>query len=238
MPRKVCFLLEFRLLFTYTMVETQLVTRREQMVLTRRQRQVMDFIAEFLRELGYSPSFEEIGRGLQLSSLATVHKHISTLERKGFLKRGYNQSRSLEPGPKYLQEARRARQERSAMELPLLGRIAAGRPIEAPAQAETISLSDFAGQKDVFVLQVRGESMIEEHIMNGDYILVEKTAKAQNGELVVALVGGTENTLKRLYREPGGRIRLQPANAKMEPIRVPASEVAVQGRVIGVLRRY
>ena len=208
------------------------------MVLTRRQREAMDFIADFLRERGYSPSFEEIGRGLRLSSLATVHKHVSTLERKGFLKRGYNQSRSLEPGPKFLQEARRAREEKSAMELPLLGRIAAGQPLEAPEQAETISLSDFAGQKDVFVLQVKGESMIEEHIMDGDYILVEKTAKARNGELVVALVGGSENTLKRLYREPGGRIRLQPANAKMEPIRVPASEVSVQGRVIGVLRRY
>ena len=122
------------------------------MVLTRRQREVMDFIAEFLRERGYSPSFEEIGRGLRLSSLATVHKHVSTLERKGFLKRAYNRSRSLEPGPKYLQEVRRARQERSEMELPLLGRIAAGRPVEAPAQGETISLGDFAGKKDVFVL--------------------------------------------------------------------------------------
>jgi len=208
------------------------------MVLTRRQREVMDFIAEFLRERGYSPSFEEVGRGLQLSSLATVHKHISTLERKGFLKRGYNQSRSLEPGPRYLQEARRARQERSAMDLPLLGRIAAGRPVEAPQQPETISLSDFAGQKNVFVLQVKGDSMIEEHILDGDFILVEKAADAPDGELVVALVGGSESTLKRLYREPGGRIRLQPANARMEPIRVPASEVAVQGRVIGVLRRY
>ena len=208
------------------------------MVLTRRQREVMDFIADFLRERGYSPSFEEVGRGLHLNSLATVHKHISTLERKGFLKRGYNQSRSLEPGPKYLQEARRARQERSAMELPLLGRIAAGRPVEAPQQPETISLSDFAGQKNVFVLQVKGDSMIEEHILDGDYILVEKADDAPDGEIVVALVGGSESTLKRLYREPGGRIRLQPANARMEPIRVPASEVTVQGRVIGVLRRY
>jgi repressor LexA len=208
------------------------------MVLTRRQREVMDFIAEFLRDRNYSPSFEEIGQGLQLSSLATVHKHVSTLERKGFLRRGYNQSRSLEPGPKYLQEVRRARQERNSMELPLLGRIAAGRPMEAPQQAETISLADFAGQKDVFVLQVKGESMIEEHIVDGDYILVEKTADAPDGELVVALVGGSENTLKRLYREPGGNIRLQPANATMQPIRVPASDVTVQGRVIGVLRRY
>ena len=208
------------------------------MVLTRRQREVMDFIAEFLREHNYSPSFEEIGKGLRLSSLATIHKHVSTLERKGFLRRGFNQSRSLEPGPQYLQEVRRARQGRSAMELPLLGRIAAGLPMEALQQSETISLADFAGQKDVFVLQVTGDSMIEEHIMDGDYILVEKMQNAPDGELVVALVGGSENTLKRLYREPEGRIRLQPANAHMKPIRVAASEVSIQGRVIGVLRRY
>ena len=208
------------------------------MVLTRRQREVMDFIAGFLRERNYSPSFEEIGQGLHLSSLATVHKHISTLERKGFLKRAYNCSRSLEPGPKYLQEARRAKQEKSSMELPLLGRIAAGRPVEAPEQPETISFGDLAGRKDVFVLQVRGDSMIDEHIVDGDYILVEKAAEVADGELTVTLVGGTESTLKRLYREPGGRIRLQPSNTLMEPILVAAADVAVQGRVIGVLRRY
>ena len=209
-----------------------------EMVLTRRQRQVMDFIAGFLKERGYSPSYEEVGQGMGLSSLATVHKHISTLERKGFLKRGYNQSRSLEPGPKYLAEARRARQERSAMEFPLLGHIAAGQPVEAPAQPETISFNDFTRSKNIFVLQVRGDSMIDEHIMDGDYILVEKAESVPDGDLVVALVGGNENTLKRIYREPGGRIRLQPSNAQMAPIRVAAADVAVQGRVVGVLRKY
>ena len=209
------------------------------MVLTRRQREVMDYIAGFLREHGYSPSFEEVGQGLNLSSLATVHKHISTLDRKGYLRRGYNKSRSLEPGPKYLAEVRRSRQERgNAIELPLLGRIAAGRPVEAPQQPETISLGDFAAGKDVFVLQVKGDSMIEEHIMDGDYIVVEKAGNVSDGEMTVALVGGSESTLKRLYREPGGRVRLQPSNAQMAPIRLPASEVKVQGRVIGVLRRY
>ena len=208
------------------------------MVLTRRQRQVMDFIADFLSERGYSPSFEEIGLGLHLSSLATVHQHIATLERKGYLRRSYNRSRSLEAGPKYLQEVRRARQEQAAAELPLLGRIAAGQPVEAPEQPERVSLSDFVGQKDVFVLQVKGNSMVEEHILDGDYILVEKTAKARDGDIVVALVGGSESTLKRFYRETQGRVRLQPANARMEPIRAAASDVAIQGRVIGVLRRY
>lgn len=208
------------------------------MVLTRRQRQVMDFIAGFLQEQGYSPSFQEIADGLELNSLATVHKHILTLERKGFLKRKYNQSRSIEPGPRYLQEVRRARQEQAVSELPLLGRIAAGRPVEAMEQPGTISLSDFARQKNVFVLQVKGESMIEDHILDGDFILVEKTSSVSNGEIVVALVGGAESTLKRFYREADGRIRLQPANAQLKPLVLPAAAVAVQGRVLGVLRRY
>lgn len=208
------------------------------MVLTRRQREVIDYIADFLREHGYSPSFQEIARGMGLSSLATVHKHILTLERKGFLRRGYNQSRSVEPGPRYLQEARRARQDRARAELPLLGRIAAGQPVEALEQPSTISLGDFTGHKDVFVLQVKGDSMIEEHILDGDYILVEKTDSVADGDIAVALLGGSESTLKRFYREPDGRVRLQPANARLKPLVVPAGEVAVQGRVIGVLRRY
>ena len=208
------------------------------MVLTRRQREVMDYIADFLREHGYSPSFQEIARGMGLSSLATVHKHVLTLERKGFLRRGYNQSRSIEPGPRYLQEARRARQDRARAELPLLGRIAAGQPVEALEQPGAISLGDFTGNKDVFVLQVKGDSMIEEHILDGDYILVEKTGQVADGDIAVALLGGSESTLKRFYREPNGRVRLQPANARMKPLVVPAADVAVQGRVIGVLRRY
>jgi len=208
------------------------------MVLTRRQRQVMDFIAGFLSEQGYSPSFQEIADGLDLNSLATVHKHIMTLERKGFLKRKYNQSRSIEPGPRYLQEVRRARQDHAVGELPLLGRIAAGRPVEALEQPGTISLGDFTRQKNVFVLQVKGESMIEDHILDGDFILVEKTSSVSNGDIVVALIGGAESTLKRLYREADGRIRLQPANAQLKPLVLPAQEVTVQGRVLGVLRRY
>ena len=208
------------------------------MVLTQRQRKVIDFIATFLQENGYCPSFQEIADGLDLNSIATVHKHISTLERKGYLKRGHNQSRSLEPSARYLQEIRRQRQERGGLELPLLGRIAAGSPVEALEQPETISLARFAARKDVFVLQVKGQSMIDEHILDGDFIVVEKRASVSDGEIVVALVGGSETTLKRFYREPDGRIRLQPANARMKPILVAADQVAIQGRVIGVLRRY
>ncbi|MBI4443137.1 MAG: transcriptional repressor LexA [Acidobacteria bacterium] len=206
------------------------------MVLTKRQREVLDFIAAFLRKRGYSPSFQEIAGGMGLNSLATVHKHISTLERKGFLRRGYNQSRSLEPAPRYWQQARQARAERAG--LPLLGRIAAGKPVESLPHPKTISLRDFAGKNDVFVLQVKGDSMRDEHIRDGDFIIVEKTSQAEPGDIVLAQVGGSENTLQRFAREPDGPVRLQPANAPRKAISPPAKDVAVQGRVIGVLRRY
>jgi repressor LexA len=197
----------------------------------------MDYIAAFLRENGYSPSFQEIADGVGLSSIATVHKHIATLERKGYLRRGRNQSRSLEPSARYAHDARR-RGGRNALELPLLGCIAAGRPVEALEQPETLSLADFAGQKDVFVLRVKGDSMIDEHILDGDYVLVEKTSRASDGDIVVALIDGSESTLKGFHREPNGRIRLQPANARMKPIFVAADQVTIQGRLIAVLRRY
>ena len=204
------------------------------MALTRRQRQVYDFIASFVQSHGYSPSFEEIGGGMGLSSLATVHKHISNLEKKGLLKRDYNRSRSID----IIAPKGRMKQSMSApLSLPLLGRIAAGQPIEAVENPETISLGDFTGSKDVFVLQVRGDSMQDEAILDGDYVLVEKTQTAHNGEIVVALVSGADATLKRLYRE-GENTRLQPSNATMKPIIVPARDVQVQGRVIGVLRKY
>src|ERR1051326_8127259 len=132
------------------------------MALTKRQKQVLDFIAGFVDENGYCPSFEEIARGLELASLATVHKHISVLESKGYLKRGFNQSRSLELAPKYLQEQRRPRT--TIPEIPLLGRIAAGAPVETVEQRETLNFADFAGSGNTYALQVRGDSMIEDHI--------------------------------------------------------------------------
>ena len=204
------------------------------MAITRRQRQVYDFIANFVQSRGYSPSFEEIGNGMGLSSLATVHKHISNLEKKGLLKRDYNRSRSIDILPP---KGRLKQTMSTPLSLPLLGRIAAGQPIEAIENPETISLGDFTGSKDVFVLQVRGQSMQDEAILDSDYVLVERTQTARNGEIVVALVGGADATLKRFYRE-GDSIRLQPSNAAMQPIIVPAADVQVQGRVIGVLRKY
>jgi repressor LexA len=195
---------------------------------------VYDFIAGFVQSHGYSPSFEEIGEGLGLSSLATVHKHISNLEEKGLLKRGYNRSRSIDVLP----PRGRLKQALSATSgWPLVGRIAAGRPVEAIEHPETISLNDFTHAKDVFVLQVRGDSMQDEHIVDGDYVLVEKAATAHNGDIVVALVSGSDATLKRFYKE-GERVRLQPSNAAMQPIIVPARDVQVQGKVVGVLRKY
>lgn len=206
------------------------------MAITKRQRQVYDFIHGFVQKNGYSPSFEEIGDGLGLSSLATVHKHISNLEKKGLLKRDYNRSRSIDVLP-VRGLFKRQPKAPSEVALPLLGRIAAGQPIEAVENPETISLGDITRSKDVFVLQVKGESMKDEHIVDGDYVLVEKTESARDGEIVVALVEGTDATLKRLYRQ-GADIRLQPSNINMKPIVVPAKSVQVQGRVIGVLRKY
>jgi repressor LexA len=207
------------------------------MTLTKRQKEVLDFLVSFHNKHGYSPSFEEIARSLKLTSLATVHKHVSTLERKGFIRRGYNQSRSIEvtqlPKP-----VREQVLDRHTVEFQLMGRIAAGRPLEAIEERETLSLAEFARSDKTFVLQVKGNSMIEDHIMNGDYVVIEPTQVANAGETVVALVGNDEATLKRFYREPGGKIRLQPANSEMAPIIVPSADVKIQGRVVGVLRKY
>ena len=208
------------------------------MALTKRQKEVLDFIADFVEENGYSPSYEELAQGLNLASLATVHKHIQALESRNYLRRLFNQSRSLEVSSKYVQERRKSRQAPRPLEIPLAGRIAAGSPVEAIEGQDTLQFTDFTGKGDTFALQVSGESMIEDHIQSGDYVLVERTAKATDGEIVVALVGGSETTLKRLYHEPSGKIRLQPANASMQPIIVEPSELQIQGRVLAVLRKY
>src|SRR5579864_1464874 len=195
------------------------------MAITKRQRQVYDFIADFVQRNNFTPSFQEIGDGLGLSSLATVHKHITNLEKKGLLNRDYNRSRSIDLLPPK-GRMKQAMAVNTGMVLPLMGRIAAGQPIEAVERPETISLADFVRSKEVFVLEV-----------SGDYVLVEKTKIAHNGDIVVALVEGTDATLKRFYRE-GDKIRLQPSNAKMKPIMVHARDLDIQGRVIGVLRKY
>jgi repressor LexA len=208
------------------------------MALTKRQKEVLDFIADFVEENGYSPSYEELAHGLKLASLATVHKHIQALESRNYLRRLFNQSRSLEVAAKYMQERRKGRTQARSADIPLAGRIAAGTPVEAIEGQDSLHFADFAGKGDTFALQVSGESMIDDHIMSGDYVLVERTPRANDGEIVVALVDGREATLKRLYHESGGRIRLQPANAAMQPIIVDGASVQIQGRVLAVLRKY
>ncbi len=206
------------------------------MALTKRQKQVLDFIAGFVDENGYCPSYEEIARGLGLASLATVHKHISVLEAKNYLKRGFNQSRSIELTPKYAQDQRRIRPANT--EIPLLGRIAAGVPVESVEQSEVLNFADFTGNPGTFALEVRGNSMIDDHICDGDLILLERVAEARDGDIVVALVAGSETTLKRFYRESEDTVRLQPANSTLQPILVPARDVQIQGRLLAVLRKY
>jgi len=154
------------------------------MALTKRQKQVLDFIAGFIDENGYCPSYEEIAGGLGLASLATVHKHISVLEAKNYLKRGFNQSRSLELAPKYVQEQRRTKPP--ALEIPLLGRIAAGAPVESVEQQEMLNFADFAAGGNTFALEVRGNSMIDDHICDGDLILLERVAEVRDGDIAIA----------------------------------------------------
>jgi repressor LexA len=208
------------------------------MALTKRQKEFLDFLAGFLEKQGYSPSYEEIAEGLSLASLATVHKHITALEAKHYLKRGFNQSRSLQIASRYYEEQRQNRQPAMGLEVPLLGRIAAGAPVESLAGNDTLSFADYTGDPNTYALQVRGESMIEDHICDGDYVLVERATEARDGEIVVALVDGMETTLKRFYLEPGDRVRLQPANSTMNPIYVSRSSLVIQGKVLAVLRKY
>jgi len=206
-----------------------------QIPLTRRQRQLVDFISEFIQQNGYSPTLEEIGQGMGLSSLATIHKHLKNLEAKGLIRRRWNHSRSIQ-----LVDPETAALMDQVIDLPLMGRVAAGMPIEAVLDDEMVSVpaTMVPSGKKTYVLQVEGESMIEEHIADGDLVIVESRETAHPGETVVALVEGESVTVKKYYPESGGMIRLQPANADLAPIMVRADQVRVQGVVIGLMRRY
>jgi repressor LexA len=199
--------------------------------LTKRQREILDYLNEFIQQHGYAPSLEEVGRRFNLSSLATVHKHLTNLQEKGFIRRAWNRSRSVELLP--------SRSGGRAIELPMLGYVAAGMPIEAVATSESIAVPEtlVSGKRDTYVLRVRGDSMIDEQIRDGDWVVVEDRRAADNGEMVIALVGGQDATLKKFYKE-GGRVRLQPANPSMEPILVDPDAVQIQGVVVGVMRKY
>jgi repressor LexA len=199
--------------------------------LTKRQREILDYLNEFIQQHGYAPSLEEIGRRFNLSSLATVHKHLTNLQEKGFIRRSWNRSRSVELLP--------SRTGSRAVELPMLGYVAAGSPIEAVASAESIAVPEalVSGKRDTYVLRVRGDSMIDEQIRDGDWVIVEDRKSADNGEMVIALVEGQDVTLKKFFRETN-RIRLQPANPTMQPILVDLDNVQIQGVVVGVMRKY
>ncbi|GAC1516374.1 MAG: transcriptional repressor LexA [Gemmatimonadaceae bacterium] len=202
------------------------------MPLTKRQREILTYLGSYTDANGFAPSFEEIASNFEYNSLATVHEHLSNLERKGYIKRAYNESRAIEILPS---EAF----PKAAM-IPLLGTVAAGAPIEVVATGETISVPDDFVRRagDHYVLRVRGNSMVDEQIRDGDYVVVNGRQTADNGEMVIALVGNTSATVKKFYRERDGRIRLQPANDGMKPLYVHEDDVTIQGVVVGVLRRY
>jgi repressor LexA len=195
--------------------------------LTRRQRQILDFIRDFQESEGYSPSLEEIGAHFGLSAVSTVHEHLSNLEAKGLLRRGWNRSRSIEP-----------LSEGGGLEVPLAGTVAAGSPIEAIEIPESVALPPgFSGRGETFALRVRGMSMVGDGILDGDIIVVEKRRRVENGALAVVLIDGAEATVKRFYQR-GGSVTLRPSNPEMEDIVLPAARVEISGAVVGLLRRY
>ncbi|MDQ8158766.1 MAG: transcriptional repressor LexA [Gemmatimonadota bacterium] len=202
------------------------------MPLTKRQREILSFLSDYNEENGYAPSFEEIASRFNYNSLATVHEHLTNLERKGYIKRSYNESRAIEILPSDLFQR--------SVELPLLGTVAAGAPIDAMHSGETMSVPDGFLRRSGghYVLKVRGDSMIEEQIKDGDFVVINDRQAADNGEMVIAMLDGSGATVKRYYRERDGRIRLQPANDTMSPLFVHEDDVRIQGIVVGVLRRY
>jgi repressor LexA len=201
------------------------------MYLTRRQKEILEYLNEYIDAEGYAPTIEEIAEHFSLRSLATVHKHLTNLQDKGLIRRAWNRSRALELVPTEVRV--------EAVELPLLGRVAAGSPIEAIDASETIFVPEnMIGRQETYVLQVKGDSMIEEQIRDGDYVIVENRRSADDGEMVIALLDGENVTLKKLYREGEGKVRLQPANARLQPMIVDQDRLRIQGVVIGVLRKY
>ncbi len=196
--------------------------------LTRRQREILDFYQEYTAEAGISPTLEEVAQRFGINKV-TIFGHVKELERKGVLRRA---KKGISRGLQLVEDERPG-----ACDLRILGTIAAGAPLETLEEPEILQLTDFAPPgKDVYVLRVQGDSMIDDAIRDGDLVVVERTQQAWNGQIVVAVLPDEVATLKRYYREPDGSVRLQPANAAMQPIVVP--EVEIRGVVLGVIRRY
>src|SRR5688572_17690725 len=201
-------------------------------VVYKKQKVILGFLKQYIQSNGSAPSLREIADAIGVSSLATVHEHLQTLERKGFIKRKFHEQRGIE----LIDSDINIKPE--GFDAPILGFIAAGSPIEPytdPNARMAIPAAFVSGKKRTYVLQVRGESMIEDGIMDGDYVVIEQTEAAANGEIVVALLDNGMATLKRYFKE-ATRIRLEPANAKMQPIFV--KNVRIQGKVVGLIRRY
>lgn len=198
--------------------------------LTKRQREILDYLNEFIEHHGYAPSLEEIGRRFALSSLATVHKHLKNLEDKGCIKRVWNKSRSV--------ELIATRTGTRSTEIPLLGRVAAGVPVEAIPSDESVSVpEEFIGVRDAYALRVKGNSMMDEQIRDGDIVIVEDRKKPHNGETVLALLDGSNVTLKTYFLE-SNNVRLQPANPALSPLLLKPASVHIQGIVLAVMRKY
>jgi repressor LexA len=208
---------------------------QQTLALTKRQRQVFDYIAEFVEQEGYSPSLEEIAAAFELSSVATVHKHVKHLVDKGYLRKAWNRSRSVEPVP--------ADESIPSIQLPILGTVAAGSPIEAiepeagTAEMFAVPADMVPASQDHYVLRVRGDSMIEDQICDGDLVVIEGRREARNGDTVVALVDGAEATLKRFYQN-GAKVKLVPANHLMSPMEFHASQIEIRGVVRGLIRHF
>ncbi|NIO09421.1 MAG: transcriptional repressor LexA [Deltaproteobacteria bacterium] len=201
------------------------------MILTKRQKEILDYVTHYTGRNGYAPTLAEIGTRFGLTSLATVHKHLTNLEEKRLIRRYRNRSRAVE----LVGDQRR---KKDSVEVSLLGMVAAGAPIEAVEMADSLAVPrELIRGEDVFLLKVKGDSMIDEQILDGDLILVQARSDAENGQTVVALVDGG-STVKKFYREADGRIRLQPANERVEPIWVTEGRVEIRGVVVAVIRKY
>lgn len=202
------------------------------LIIYKRQKQILSFLKQFIQINGTAPTLRQIADAIGVSSLATVHEHLQTLEEKGLIKRKSGKMRGIEIESMVVDSSPKG------FEVPILGFIAAGAPIEPytdPNATINIPTGLFTGKKRIYVLQVKGMSMIEDHINDGDYVIIEQTETANNGEIVVALLDNGMATLKRFFKE-ATRIRLQPANSQMQPIFV--KNVRIQGKVVGLIRKY
>jgi len=200
--------------------------------LYKRQRQIVDFIAQYLQKNGYSPTLREIADSIGVSSLATVHEHLQALQRKKVIRKHEGSVRGIELIDRTFVKLS------DSVDLPLLGFIAAGAPIEPhndPNATFKVSPEMITGKRRSYVLQVKGESMIEDHIADGDFVVIEETQAVNDGDIVVALLDNGLATLKRFYKEVT-RVRLEPANSTMTPIY--ATNVQIQGRVVGLIRKF